>query len=170
MQQFYHVILSCNFIILSKQHVSQKNQSFKHNLNIILHYLLHLRKVYNSDEMDPDKGPVELLHKVMFDIRYYFCRRGRENFQDFTKDTFKLMYYVETSITYVKKFQGELSKNHKEGDQEIITGFMPQLLDTNGRPHKLCPVRLFENYLAHLNPKINKLWQCPLNKKQNDIV
>ena len=65
-------------------------------------------------------------------------------------------------MAYVKKVMNEMSKNHKETDHEIITGFMPQLLDLNGRPHKLCPVRSFENYLNH--PDLPKLWQTPLKK------
>ena len=44
---------------------------------------------------------------------------------------------------------------------EIITGFMPQILDSKGMSHKLCPVRSFENYLGHLNDKCNGLWQKP---------
>ena len=102
--------------------------------------------------MNPDSGPTELLPKVMFNIRYFFCRRGTENFQDFHKDTFQLQFDVESGMTYVKKVQDEMSKNHKETDQEIKTGFMPQLLDIDGCTHRLCLVRSFENYIAHLNP------------------
>ena len=62
----------------------------------------------------------------------------------------------------MKKVQDELTKNHKEKDNvKIIIGFMPQILDTYGKPHRLCPVRLFENYLGHLNEKCNGLWQKP---------
>ena len=121
-----------------------------------------LRKVYNSEHLNPDKGPTELLQKVMFDIRYYFCRRGTENFQSFTKQTFQLAYDTEMGISYIKKIQDEISKNHHEAGQEVITGFMPQLLNSKERPHKLCPVRSFENYIEHLNPNINSSWQRPL--------
>ena len=100
----------------------------------------------------------------MFDIRYYFCQRGNENFHEFTMDTFQLQFDQETGIAFVKKVQDELLKNHQETDQEIVTGFMPQLLDRNGRPHHLYSVRSFENYLNHLNPNINSLWQTPLKK------
>ena len=40
----------------------------------------------------------------------------------------------------MKKVQDELSKNHHKTDQEIVTGFMPQLLNMDGKPHKLCLV------------------------------
>ena len=95
-----------------------------------------LSKLCSSGDMNPDSGPTQLLNKVMFDI----CCCGTENFQGFTKDTFQLTFDSEISITYVKKVTDELSKNHQETDQEIITGFMPQLLDIDGQPHKLCPV------------------------------
>lgn len=49
-------------------------------------------------------------------------------------------------------------------DKQFITGFMPQILDIDGRPHRLCPVRSFENYMQKLNPNINNLWQTPFKK------
>ena len=45
---------------------------------------------------------------------------------------------------------------------------MPQILDANGRPHKLCLVPSFENYISKLNPKLDDLWQIPLNKFPKD--
>lgn len=59
----------------------------------------------------------------------------------------------------------EQTKNHKETDAEIVTGFMPQMLDVNGRSHRLCPVRSYENYIGHLHPEIDALWQQPLQRK-----
>lgn len=94
------------------------------------------------------------------------CRRGGENVHAFTKDTFQLIFDNETRIAYVKKVQDELTKNHRESDNEMITGFMPQLLDTNGKSHRLCPVRSFENYVNALNPTINNLWQQPFKMKK----
>ena len=128
-----------------------------------------MAKLYESDDRNHDLGPTQLLNKVMFNIRYFFCQRGTENFQSFTKETFQLSYDTETKMAFVKKIQDELSKNHQETDQEIITGFMPQLLHQNGHPHRMCPVRSFENYINHLNPNINALWQRPLNKPKSNI-
>lgn len=45
---------------------------------------------------------------------------------------------------------------------------MPQMLDTNGRPHKYCPIRSYEIYIGHLHPEIDALWQQPLKKKPAD--
>lgn len=124
-----------------------------------------LVKIYNSPELDPDASPQSLLNKVQFDIRYYFCRRGNEKMEDMTKDTFKLMFDNTTKIAYVKKVKDEETKNHKETNNNIITGFMPQIIDpSTGHPHRLCPVRSFENYVGHLNPKVERLWQQPLKR------
>ena len=122
--------------------------------------------------MDPDAGPVELQRKVMFDIRYYFCRRGGENFINFKKNTFQLCYDNNTNIAYVKKSVDEMQKNHNEkSNVEIITGFMPRILADDGTPHKLCPVRSFENYSFTLNPDCEGLWQKPWlsNYKKNHL-
>ena len=62
----------------------------------------------------------------------------------------------------MEKVEDETTKNHKETNYEVQTGFMPQMVNSNGKPHKLYPVRSFENYLGHLNPKIPNLWQTPV--------
>ena len=87
--------------------------------------------------MDPDAGNKQLQNKVMFDIRYYFCRRGGENMHEMTKKTFELKYDQDTKIAYVEKVQDELTKNHREANNEVVTGFMPQILTDNGTPHKV---------------------------------
>ena len=81
-----------------------------------------------------------------------------------TKSTFQLHYDTETGISYVKKVIDEVQKNHQECDNEIITGFMPQMLDDNGKSHKLCPVRCFENYITNLHPENESLWQKAAKK------
>ena len=110
--------------------------------------------------MDPDAGNRQLFSKVMFDLRFYFCRRGNENVHKWTKSTFELKYDVDTGITYLEKVFDEMTKNHQETNCEIQTGFMPQMLDSSGKPHKLCPIHSFENYISHLN---EDLWQTPIH-------
>lgn len=68
--------------------------------------------MYESVHLNPDAGPWELQNKVMFDIRYYFCRRGGENIETMTKGTFELKYDVNTKMAYVKKVRDEMTKNH----------------------------------------------------------
>ena len=121
--------------------------------------------IYNSPQLDPDKGPQELQNKVQFDIRFYMMRRGAENIEKMTKNTFQLHSDQETGIAFVKKVEDEQTKNHSETNSKIITGYMPQMLDpTTGRPHKLCPVRSYENYLWQLNPDNDMLWQNVLKR------
>lgn len=71
-------------------------------------------------------------------------------------------------MAYVKKVCDETDKNHNQHDTEMVTGFMPQLLDANGRAHKMCPVRSYKNYMSHLNPNSKYLGQRP-KKKINHI-
>ena len=104
-------------------------------LNVV--FFADLRILFNSEHMDPDRSPAHLQRKVMFDIRYYMCRRGGENIADMTKSTFQLQYDTETQISYVRKVEDELTKNHQECDTEIITGFMPQIKNPDGTAHKL---------------------------------
>ena len=121
-----------------------------------------LELLYKSPHLDPDRGPRELLNKVQFDIRYYFCQRGLENIYEMKKDTFEFGYCNDTQMGYVFKAKDELQKNHKEFHNPIITGFMPEMKDpTTGLPHKMCPVRSYTNYYGALNERCDYLWQTP---------
>ena len=42
-------------------------------------------------------------NKVMFDIRYYFCRHGGENIKDMTVGTFELKFDTNKGISYIQK-------------------------------------------------------------------
>ena len=96
--------------------------------------------------MDPKNGPRTLQAKVMFDIRFYFARRGSESLKNMTTHTFKAVFDDMNDIIYIKKIEDELQKNHKECDGEIITGYMPEMKD-----NPLCPVESFREYMSHLN-------------------
>ena len=117
--------------------------------------------IYNHKYLDAEAGPRALQRKVMFNVRYYFCRRGSENIHDMTKETFRLAFDKETKIAYLFKAKDEMTKNHQESDNPVITGFMPQLLNVDGTVNKLCPIRSYENYLGHLFEKCPFLWQTP---------
>ena len=46
---------------------------------------------------------------------------------------------------------------------------MPQIIDpATGFPHKMCPVRSFEDYIGKLNPDLELLWQQPKKKIPKD--
>ena len=77
------------------------------------------------------------------------------------KDTFQLDYDHDTKIACVFKSKDEMTKNHQETKNPIVTGFMPQILNSDGTVNRMCPVHSFENYLNHLNEKNEFLWQMP---------
>ena len=119
--------------------------------------------------MDPDCGPQQLQNKVQFDIRYYMLRRGAENVDKMTKSSFKLQYDEDTQISYILKAEDEMTKNHTETTSEIITGFIPSIMDpSTGQCHRLCPVRSYTNYIGTLNPDCDRLWQTPMKTSAND--
>ena len=120
--------------------------------------------MYTSAYLDPDTSPSTLQRKVMFDIRYYICHQGGENIKDLIKEMFQLHFDTETKMSYVKKVVDKIQKNHQEYDSEIITGFMPQIQNISGVPHKVCPVRSFEMYLNNLHADNKFLWQKAFTK------
>ena len=44
-----------------------------------------------------------------------------------TKDTFQFKKDPDTNFCYLVKIQDEETKNHKETDKDIVTGFMPEI-------------------------------------------
>ena len=61
-------------------------------------------------------------------------------------------------MAFVKKVENKLTENHREKDTELITGFMPQILNEDCTSHGLCPVHSFENYINLFNEKCQFLW------------
>ena len=120
--------------------------------------LSDLETMYKSKFLDPDIGPKELQNKVQFDIRYYFARRGTENIYTMT-NTFKVVTDSETQIAYITRAMDEATKNHKETDNDIISGFMPEMPKS-----KYCPVQSFLTYKISLTPEKDFLWQKPRMK------
>ena len=80
------------------------------------------------DLLNLDRGNIELENKIMFDMRFYFYHRGNENVHSWTKETFKLKFDIENSMSFVEKILDEETKNHKETNAEVQTGVIPQLL------------------------------------------
>lgn len=123
-----------------------------------------LFKLYQSVALDPDYSIKSLQEKVQFDIRFYFARRGAENMSEMQVDTFQLIYDADAKVKYVKKVKDEITKNHKDVDKEIITGFMPEIPGNS-----LCPVKSFEKYVSHLHPEGTSLWQAPIRNPPTNV-
>ena len=110
--------------------------------------------IYHNRHLDPDIGPRQLQKKVQFDIRFYFARRGAENMHKMTKTTFAVKLDKQTGIKYVIRAEYEATKNHKANENDIVTGYMPSMVDK-----KYCPVRSFIMYTEALHPTSESLWQ-----------
>ena len=67
------------------------------------------------------------------------------------KDTFKLEVDLNSGLRYIIKVKDEETKNHKETDQDIISGFMAEKKES-----KYCPVTSFLRYTNALSPKSNR--------------
>lgn len=115
----------------------------------------HLSLIYNSALFEPIT-PSRLQNKVQFDIRFYFARRGAENMHSMTKNTFVLRRDPDTNKEFIRKYEDEMSKNHRAGDKESSSGIMPENPDS-----PLCPVKSFKLYFSKLHPGCDSLWQRP---------
>ena len=111
--------------------------------------LSDLRKIYNFMSCD---SPRSLADKVQFDIPFLFLSSGCENMHAMT---FEVCVDGEGN-EFVRQARGELNKSHNETDREGNTGFMPAHAGS-----ELCPVAAFKNYVSHLNPMCDSLWQRP---------
>ena len=100
-----------------------KRSKYSNKVKVSFKSFADLVKLYNHQQLDPDYGPQQLLNKVQFDIRFNLCCRGSENFHDMQKD-FALEYNTETNIAFVCKVKDELTKNHKDLDIDVTSGFM----------------------------------------------
>lgn len=108
--------------------------------------------------MDAKEGPYQLQNKVQFDLRYYFCHRGNENFYEMTKETFKIKTHPDTGLKYITKQIDEQTKNHQGNEEaDIISGHMPEMPN---HPN-ICPVNSFYTYVKMLDPEVPWLWQTP---------
>ena len=131
---------------------------------MFLFLILDLFKLCHSAEMNPNNGPRALQAEVIFDIRFYFARRVSENFKNMTVHTFQAVFDDMNDIIYIKKSEDKMQKNHKECDSEIITEYMPEM-----KENPLCPVESYREYISHLNPDCEFLWQRPITNLKTSV-
>ena len=72
------------------------------------------------------------------------------------KDHFKLYFDEQRSIRYIELAKDEETKNHKECDQDIQSGIMPEMKDS-----KYCPITSYLIYIMSLNCQCDLMWQQP---------
>ena len=107
------------------------------------------------------KCPSQLLRTSWFYITLYFEQRGRENQRRMTKTMLALRraplgkrYYelerqIPGAVLATKNHQGGLNDEEDESDGKMF--------EVPGSPR--CPVQTVENYISHLNPKMDFLFQ-----------
>ena len=105
----------------------------------------------------------QLLRTSWFYITIYFGKRGRENQRQMTKTILALrrtplgkLYYelqrqIPGAVLATKNHQGGLNDEEDESD-----GKMFEVPDS-----PRCPVQTVENYISHLNPEMEFLFQRP---------
>ncbi|XP_028401214.1 uncharacterized protein LOC114524266 [Dendronephthya gigantea] len=121
-----------------------------------------LQKLYESGELtDYDsKNPRKLLQTAWFYVTFYFGKRGRENQRKLTKDMLVLhttaqgrryFEFRRDRLLGTKNHQGGLNDNTDESD-----GKMFEVVNS-----RRCPVKTIENFLSHLHPTQQVLFQRP---------
>ncbi|XP_068684815.1 uncharacterized protein [Montipora foliosa] len=109
------------------------------------------------------KNPAQLQRTTWFYLGLFFGRRGRENQRDMKSgmltrrqtpngiEYFELNRQCPRSLPSTTNYQGGLAYPEDESDAKIFA--VPE--------SARCPVKTVKNYLAHLNPKLDALFQKP---------
>jgi hypothetical protein len=132
-----------------------------------------IKMLFHNGELGPadSNDPAQLLRTVWFYLGIYLGRRGREKQRQLKpnmlvlrataadKTYFELNREVAGSIPSTKNHQGGLDDIEDESDGKIFA--QPD--------SKFCPVATIQNYLKHLNPQCDALFQRPKSCKFGDI-
>ena len=124
-----------------------------------------VKKLFESGELGPadSLNPAQLQRTAWFYLGLFFGRRGRENQRQLTpamlslrKSPLGVEYYELNrsqpgSLPATKNHQGGLADAEDESDAKIFS--VPG--------SERCPVKTLKNYLGHLNPASDALFQRP---------
>ena len=91
----------------------------------------------------------------------FFCNRGRENVRNFKVSDFTI-FTDEDGLRYLTK-RDQLTKNHRENDDEATGGFMYEIPSSDR-----CPVKSFEIYVSKLQLSCEWFWQKPKASQPRD--
>lgn len=158
-----HMKENFNLDILNK-HSFPKTNKILHAINVDLKKdglgnIEHFNKISDDDlKLIFDKLNLEIPQQLQwimfFIIQYYFCRRGQENIEKFTKLTFK----IETDQfgnEYICQNIDELTKNHRQNDTSNTFKAKAYAIPE----YEKCPVKIFKLYISKLNPNCDRFWQ-----------
>ena len=104
-------------------------------------------------------NPTVLVEYNWFVLCYYFGRRGREGWRDFTTDSFEVKT-DDKDRRYVCFTLTEITKNHQGGNRQNEVDYSDQRMYETGS--QLCPVAAFELYKQKQHPQIKAFFQTPL--------
>lgn len=111
--------------------------------------------------------PQQLQWLLFILIQLFFCRRGRENIENFSKSTFKVSRDSDGQH-FLYQEEDELNKNHRENDKEKSIG--GRAYENIENPN-ICPVKIYLRYLSKLHPACNRLWQyTKASINENDTI
>ena len=124
-----------------------------------------IQQLYNENQLGPadSQNPAQLLHTTWFYISLFFGNRGRENQRLINRDMlilretplgrryFELNRDTPGAVLATKNHQGGLHDADDESDGKMF--------EVKDSPR--CPVKTVENYLSHLNPQLECLFQRP---------
>ena len=130
-----------------------------------------IKQLFRAGELGPADtlDPAQLFRTVWFYLSFYFGKRGRENQRLLKpnmlvlkstpdgKDFFELNREVAGSVLATKNHQGGLYDPEDESDGKIYS--IPD--------SPTCPVQTIKNYLKHLNPTCDSLFQRPKDANAN---
>lgn len=126
-----------------------------------------IQLLYSSGQLGAADSqiPAQLMQTVWFYVSFYLGKRGREN-QRLLKPTMLILrstvngkeYYemnreIAGALPATKNHQGGLNDAEDESDGKIFAN--PE--------SEFCPVKTIRNYLQHLNPGCDALFQRPKN-------
>ncbi|XP_073256114.1 uncharacterized protein KIAA1958-like [Porites lutea] len=128
-----------------------------------------IQRLYECGELGPanSTNPAQLQRTVWFYLVLYFGQRGRENQRQMKsnmlvfrktpqgKEYCELNKEVAGSVPSTKNHQGGLHDHEDDSDGKIFA-----LEDS-----PTCPVQTIRNYLSHLNPVCEFLFQRPRNSE-----
>ena len=121
-----------------------------------------MQELFTSSQLGDanTEDPSQLLQTAWFYLTLYFGKRGRENQRNLTKEMLVMQttpqgrrYYEfrRNALMSTKTYQGGLNDSTEESD-----GKMFEVINSSRSP-----VKTIKNFIKHLNPKLDCLFQRP---------
>ena len=105
-----------------------------------------------------DTDQTILLHFIWFSFCFYFGRRGREGWRNFTTTSFAIDR-DDRDRQYIYIVHTETTKNHQGGNKQCDQDYSDQRVYET--PGQLNVIEAYNLYLSKLNPKCKAFFQTP---------